>query len=682
MYVLGFDIGGTKCAVITAEVSGGDIRLLKKEKCPTDLSVPPEKMIEKLVLMADGILERDPDAIGISCGGPLDSKKGLIMSPPNLTGWDNVAIVDIIGAHYSVRPKLQNDANACALAEWRFGAGRGCENMVFLTFGTGLGAGLILGAGMCQGLSSLNVNNTVSTASGAMIGHVIAREGTGAAWLVLNGKSQTSVTATNTLSDGSWVYTNSITDGSVLTVSAEVAAEMIKKNDAGFIQRVGGQIIALAVQDNAPDGGTLTKNDQYAIRFIGASQVSNIASASMEVIVRNTNTGKATKRYQKECTLYDALRAYDVNGAQLNYYKATEFGAKKFLALTIGSIPGGTAYTFEFTPSYTTTTGLTVKAETVSISYDENGQYLKAKESFDVEALVLSPSVRVMSSNILVTDHEQTDYTNFLTDHEQRYKNMADLYNFYQPDFIGLQEVGDDPQVNGVDCFDGVKTMQSVLMSYMNANYQYVDFSAKLNGTSHFTPIIYDSAKWEVVAVDYDTTKECQIVACTMHRWQWALFRSVENPAYQVILFNLHGPHNGTYHGPTVKANFFADVNTQLKKLEAQYANVPIFVTGDYNANAADADGATYLETMTAGTTLVNSRDLSANAEPNSHGNIDHVYMSSGKATLIQNRSLYNITSVKVSTDHAPVILDAQLKRITISTPGSSMSWDEGEILS
>lgn len=151
MYVLGFDIGGTKCAVITAEVSGGDIRLLKKEKCQTDLSVPPEKMIEKLVLMADGILKRDPDAIGISCGGPLDSKKGIIMSPPNLTGWDNVAIVDIIEAHYSVRPKLQNDANACALAEWRFGAGRGCENMVFLTFGTGLGAGLILGGRLYEG---------------------------------------------------------------------------------------------------------------------------------------------------------------------------------------------------------------------------------------------------------------------------------------------------------------------------------------------------------------------------------------------------------------------------------------------------------------------------------------------------------------------------------------------------
>lgn len=151
MYVLGFDIGGTKCAVVTARVDGGSIKLLKKEKCPTDLSIPPEKMIEKLIGMADSILDGRPDAIGISCGGPLDSKKGIIMSPPNLVGWDNVAIVDILEAHFGVRPKLQNDANACALAEWRFGAGECCENMVFLTFGTGLGAGLILGGRLYEG---------------------------------------------------------------------------------------------------------------------------------------------------------------------------------------------------------------------------------------------------------------------------------------------------------------------------------------------------------------------------------------------------------------------------------------------------------------------------------------------------------------------------------------------------
>lgn len=149
--ILGFDIGGTKCAVITANWDGEKIELLKKEKCVTDLSITPQEMIDKLITLADSIIDNKPEAIGISCGGPLDSKKGIIMNPPNLTGWDNVEIVKQIEAHYNVPVHLQNDANACAVAEWKFGAGKGSENMIFLTFGTGLGAGLILNGRLYSG---------------------------------------------------------------------------------------------------------------------------------------------------------------------------------------------------------------------------------------------------------------------------------------------------------------------------------------------------------------------------------------------------------------------------------------------------------------------------------------------------------------------------------------------------
>ncbi len=151
MYILGFDIGGTKCAVITALWDGNNITLCKKEKCPTDLSVSPEEMIAKLIKTADRLLEKKPDAIGISCGGPLDSRRGIILNPPNLPGWERFAIVEQIQMHYQVPVKLQNDANACAVAEWKFGAGKGCSNMVFLTFGTGLGAGLILDGRLYSG---------------------------------------------------------------------------------------------------------------------------------------------------------------------------------------------------------------------------------------------------------------------------------------------------------------------------------------------------------------------------------------------------------------------------------------------------------------------------------------------------------------------------------------------------
>ena len=150
--VLGFDIGGTKCAAVTADVSGDNITVTAKEKIPTDLKIKPEEMLDRLIALADKLCAGEvPERIGISCGGPLDSKRGLILSPPNLKGWDNVPAVEIIGRHYGVPVRLQNDANACAVAEWKFGAGRGFNNIVFLTFGTGLGAGLILGGRLYVG---------------------------------------------------------------------------------------------------------------------------------------------------------------------------------------------------------------------------------------------------------------------------------------------------------------------------------------------------------------------------------------------------------------------------------------------------------------------------------------------------------------------------------------------------
>ena len=151
MYLLGFDIGGTKCAVITARWVNGDIHILKKEKCETDLSVSPEQMIFRMIGMAEGILEKRPDAIGISCGGPLDPDQGIIQGPPNLPGWNDVRIVQMLSNHFGVPVHLQNDANACAVAEWKFGAGKGTQNMIFLTFGTGLGAGLILNGKLYAG---------------------------------------------------------------------------------------------------------------------------------------------------------------------------------------------------------------------------------------------------------------------------------------------------------------------------------------------------------------------------------------------------------------------------------------------------------------------------------------------------------------------------------------------------
>lgn len=143
-YCIGFDIGGTKCAVSLGEIADGGIRVLKREETPTQSS--PEATLS---VLAPFVREwKDSYAVstaGISCGGPLDSARGVIVSPPNLSdGWYGFSIVRFVKEKFGLDARLQNDANACAVAEWKFGAGQGTKNMIFLTFGTGLGAGLIL----------------------------------------------------------------------------------------------------------------------------------------------------------------------------------------------------------------------------------------------------------------------------------------------------------------------------------------------------------------------------------------------------------------------------------------------------------------------------------------------------------------------------------------------------------
>lgn len=148
--MVGFDIGGTKCAVSVGCIEDGKLKILDKRNILTDHTVSPYVMIDRMCALAKEMMD-DMGAIGISCGGPLDAKRGIIQSPPNLPGWDNVKIVEYLKEKYGGRVVLENDANACALAEWKYGAGRGSSNMIFLTFGTGLGAGLIIDGRLYRG---------------------------------------------------------------------------------------------------------------------------------------------------------------------------------------------------------------------------------------------------------------------------------------------------------------------------------------------------------------------------------------------------------------------------------------------------------------------------------------------------------------------------------------------------
>jgi glucokinase len=152
----GVDIGGTKCALSLGLISGERVQLLANDRFPT-----PDGPQDTLILIENKLRDLiikgrvHPRAVGISCGGPLDSRRGRVLSPPNLPGWDDIDVTAPLRKAFGVPVGLQNDANAGALAEWRWGAGRGTRSMVFLTFGTGMGAGLILDGKLYQGANGL-----------------------------------------------------------------------------------------------------------------------------------------------------------------------------------------------------------------------------------------------------------------------------------------------------------------------------------------------------------------------------------------------------------------------------------------------------------------------------------------------------------------------------------------------
>jgi len=157
-FFLGVDLGGTKTAVL---VGNERAETLARQAFETDHEGGPEAVLDKVARAAEqltrevGLSLGEVQAVGISCGGPLDAQAGVVLGPPNLPGWDEVPVVSELQRRLGRPAYLQNDANAGAVAEWQFGAGRGTRNMVFITAGTGFGAGLILDGRLYSGTNDM-----------------------------------------------------------------------------------------------------------------------------------------------------------------------------------------------------------------------------------------------------------------------------------------------------------------------------------------------------------------------------------------------------------------------------------------------------------------------------------------------------------------------------------------------
>ena len=150
---LGFDIGGTKMAVILGRANGEIIDRIQFPSCN------PEEAYQKFVSLGKELLAKYPncklEGCGISAPGPMSSKRGLILDPPNNPLWRNVPVKSWIETAFNAPTKMENDANAGALAEWLWGHNKEVDNLIYFTCGTGLGAGLILDGKLFRGKQDL-----------------------------------------------------------------------------------------------------------------------------------------------------------------------------------------------------------------------------------------------------------------------------------------------------------------------------------------------------------------------------------------------------------------------------------------------------------------------------------------------------------------------------------------------
>lgn len=151
--IAGIDIGGTKIAVALRTLGGERIAV---RRLPTTVEIGAFRLVEKISDALAEMLEENRvelAAIGVGCPSPLDVEKGLVLSPANLPGWDDFPIVELFRERFRVPVVLENDANAAALGEYVCGAGRGFNNIVYITVSTGVGGGIIVGGEILRGVA-------------------------------------------------------------------------------------------------------------------------------------------------------------------------------------------------------------------------------------------------------------------------------------------------------------------------------------------------------------------------------------------------------------------------------------------------------------------------------------------------------------------------------------------------
>ena len=157
-YVIGVDVGGTKIAVGIVNKNG---TLKQKYVVPTLADKGFKSSMDQVLLAIRDIIsfsnvdKKDIEGIGVCAPGPLDPIKGIVHNPPNLPGWKEVPLVEIIKKRFRKKVKLENDANAAGMAEVIWGAAKGYKHVFYVTVSTGIGTGIIIDGRIYHGKNGM-----------------------------------------------------------------------------------------------------------------------------------------------------------------------------------------------------------------------------------------------------------------------------------------------------------------------------------------------------------------------------------------------------------------------------------------------------------------------------------------------------------------------------------------------
>jgi len=164
--VAGIDIGGTKIALALETPAGERIAA---RRLPTEVALGPERIMKNAAAAIEEMLAETGSliaAVGIGCPGPIDIERGLALSPTNLPDWIDFPLVETVKKRFGVPTVLDNDANAAALGEYFYGAGRGFRDLLYVTISTGIGGAIILDGKIHHGIG----------ASAGEVGHTIVKQ--------------------------------------------------------------------------------------------------------------------------------------------------------------------------------------------------------------------------------------------------------------------------------------------------------------------------------------------------------------------------------------------------------------------------------------------------------------------------------------------------------------------------